>query len=352
MTSGAIGTTTYVCHGVALAFGHPFDFTGPSALGANGASAVAIVDDSVRGSYKLANIGAPFGKVDQDRMAGIRATLGSVPSQIPVTSTVTNGDNGVGRAGETAVTTSDWIPEHHGKPHLRKPAGRLRCRGCRRVADVHVGHGKACERGSMDVRVHRPVCLGGNIPYASVDEFYGQLYSIFNNPYEAITFDSVTVKGTIDSTVDRYAVGTVLVSKNGGPFKERSNLTVKPGDTLRFRITVTNLAGVSTQKWLSLVVPNTPTDSGALYLGSVTGSNPYSGTMASRSTGLAADAATTVSTFLTYLAAMQAVPRYDALLAYVLVPSDSSYSGTIAAQASKILDKVVTGGTYIPLVIQ
>ncbi len=41
----ATGTTTYVCGGKAVAFGHEFLFTGPTVIGATRARVLRIVDD-------------------------------------------------------------------------------------------------------------------------------------------------------------------------------------------------------------------------------------------------------------------------------------------------------------------
>ena len=72
---GGVGTTTYVCDGQALAFGHPMLFSGRTSLGAGSADAIAIVPDAL-GPYKLANVTSPVGTLDQDRLAGIRAVDG------------------------------------------------------------------------------------------------------------------------------------------------------------------------------------------------------------------------------------------------------------------------------------
>ncbi len=90
ITAAGIGTTTAVCGSQALAFGHPFTWSGRSRLSAHGADAVRIVKDPVFGGYKLANPTAPVGRVTQDRFAGLRAVLGgrSVPATTPVTSRV------------------------------------------------------------------------------------------------------------------------------------------------------------------------------------------------------------------------------------------------------------------------
>ena len=77
-TAAGIGTTTYVCDGAALAFGHPMLFSGRAMMGAHDASALAIVP-GVNQAFKLANVTEPFGTVDQDRLAAIRADHSAPP---------------------------------------------------------------------------------------------------------------------------------------------------------------------------------------------------------------------------------------------------------------------------------
>ena len=57
ITAAGVGTTTLVCGGKAVAFGHPFNFDGPTALSAHTADAILIQDDPLGAPFKLANIG-------------------------------------------------------------------------------------------------------------------------------------------------------------------------------------------------------------------------------------------------------------------------------------------------------
>lgn len=89
---GAVGTVTAICGNDVWAFGHPMDFAGATTLGMANASAALIVPDAtgIMGSYKqVRSTGAPVGTITQDRLAGIKGTLGAVPGY-PVTLTVRN----------------------------------------------------------------------------------------------------------------------------------------------------------------------------------------------------------------------------------------------------------------------
>lgn len=92
LVAGAIGTVTAVCGDTVYAFGHPMDFEGRTTLLMANASTALIVPDGTGlvGSYKqVSAFGAPVGMVTQDRLAGIRGTVGDVTGT-PISLTVQN----------------------------------------------------------------------------------------------------------------------------------------------------------------------------------------------------------------------------------------------------------------------
>ena len=99
LTVAATGTTTYVCGGKAVAFGHPFLFTGPAVIGATRARVLGIVDDPTLGPFKYATLTEPVGIVDSDRFSAIRARFGAEIPTIPVTQDTTALDTGNQRLG-------------------------------------------------------------------------------------------------------------------------------------------------------------------------------------------------------------------------------------------------------------
>ncbi len=110
ITVAGIGTTTLVCDGQAVAFGHPFNWTGDTTMAARAASTITIVADPVFGSYKLANVAESVGTLTQDRLAGIVASLGPGPVGSPVTSTVTDLDTGRTRSGRSEAVFPEFLP--------------------------------------------------------------------------------------------------------------------------------------------------------------------------------------------------------------------------------------------------
>ncbi|HXV34002.1 MAG TPA: hypothetical protein VD769_08335 [Gaiellaceae bacterium] len=110
VTVAGIGTTTFVCDGQAVAFGHPFNWTGDTRMAIRAADTITIVKDPILGSYKLANVAESLGTLTQDRLAGIVGTLGDAPATSPITSTVTDLDLGRTRSGTSEAVFPGFLP--------------------------------------------------------------------------------------------------------------------------------------------------------------------------------------------------------------------------------------------------
>ncbi len=83
LVSGSIGTVTAICGSTVYAFGHPMTYSGAASMQMSNVSTALIVPDSTgaSSSYKqVSAFGEPLGMITQDRMFGIRGTIGSVRS--------------------------------------------------------------------------------------------------------------------------------------------------------------------------------------------------------------------------------------------------------------------------------
>lgn len=110
VTAAGIGTTTFTCFGQAVAFGHPFTWTGETTLAARAADAITIQPDPAFSPFKLANVAENAGIVREDRLAGIRADLGDGPATVPVHTVVTDLDRGKTRDGESDAVLEEFVP--------------------------------------------------------------------------------------------------------------------------------------------------------------------------------------------------------------------------------------------------
>jgi hypothetical protein len=237
VTLAAIGTTTAVCGNSALAFGHPMDFTGAVSFGANDASSLAIVDDNTFGSFKMANVGGSFGKVEQDRLAGLRARLGAGPKTVPVTTTIRSLDNGAKRTGTTQVAAPDYLALATVYGIWANYAttwdefGRGLATSSWTITGVRAGGKKfAVSRSNIWSDLGDPT----NGPAFEAADAVGALTS---NEYEPVTITGVTFNSDVSSAYQQLRITKMAVSVNGGKWTSPKTLRVKAGATIKVRTT-------------------------------------------------------------------------------------------------------------------
>ncbi len=256
VTVGAIGTTTAVCGSKALAFGHPFAFAGPVQFGANGGNALTIVEDSVFGSYKLANVVGSYGLVDQDRLAGLRADLNRTPKTVRIATTVRNSDTGRSRTGTTRVVDKEFSSEIA----LFSALGNVDS-----VFD-EIGDGTAVSYWTIKGRAGgEPFTVSRSNRWASrydvavapALEMASALDTLQASDPAGVTIDDVAMSATLSTAFQQYHVSGVKVSVNGGKFRTRSSLKVKPGARLRIRVDLSRFRSnaVAARTTLAVRVP-------------------------------------------------------------------------------------------------
>ncbi len=273
LTAAGIGTTTYVCDGQALAFGHPLLFSGRTSLGANDANALAVVDDPTFGPYKLAAVGELFGTLDQDRLAGIRAELGVAPTTIPVTSDVRSLDHGSQRHGRTDVADSRFVPDiaaFHLLGNLDAVGDRIGG-GSSRLK--WVVRGERADGDPFILRRANRYASQGDITFESIFELFEQLATIEANPFEKITFTDVDLEAALTEDYQAYSISAVKVSKNGGAFRPRESLRARPGDELVVRAILRQYRGERLRVDLPLTVPDSAIGEGFLEVTGGSGSD-------------------------------------------------------------------------------
>lgn len=240
VTAAGIGTTTMVCNGKALAFGHPFSFEGKTFLGANHADTITIVEDPIFGSYKLANVGPLVGVVDQDRLAAIRADLSKGPVLIPITSTVTAQNTNQSRDGKTEVVESEVLP-FLAFQHLVLNIDSVFDQytgGSAALSWTITGEGETT--GPFTLTRNNLYADEFDISFLSSFELLGNLFTLLGNDFEEVKFTGVDVDATVKEDVELYRIHDVLVSLNGGDYLERRRLRAKPGDVVGMQVVLTN----------------------------------------------------------------------------------------------------------------
>jgi hypothetical protein len=240
VTAAGIGTTTLVCAGKALAFGHPFSFEGKTFLGANHADAITVVEDPIFGSYKLATVEALVGVVDQDRLAGIRADLGEGPVLIPVTSSVNALNTNLSREGRTDVVESEFLP-FLALEHLIANMDSVFDQysgGSSTLSWTITGNGETT--GPFTLNRSNVYASEYDISFESAFEILGNLFTLLGNDFEEVEFTGVDIDATVKEEVELYRIHDVLVSLNGGDYLERRRLRARPGDTIGMQVVLLN----------------------------------------------------------------------------------------------------------------
>jgi SpoIVB peptidase S55 len=351
VTAAAVGTTTAVCGNQALAFGHPFLFVGPSGYGANDATALTVVRDDTFGAFKLATLGAPFGTIDQDRLAAVRTALGTVAATTPVTTTITAVEQGRTRTGQTRVTDDRFLPG------LAFPAVLA---SIDTVFD-EIGDGTATT--SWTIRGTRAggaaFQLSRSDRWASpfdvaIDPAFDlalTLDSLLLNPYERVGIDAVVFGSEVSTVFRQLRIADARVSVDGGPFLRPEQLVVRPGALLRVRAVLAPFQSTTTQTvQLAVRVPaGTAGRFGALQLlgSSPGGIGAEDSACLLESQGCAAAAAR--ESLDTLLAQIRSRPRGDDLRLVLTLESPTGSGAGTTRSAVRRLDQVVTGSRFFPV---
>lgn len=337
ITAAGIGTTTMVCNGKALAFGHPFAFEGQTFLGANHAEAITIVEDPVFGSYKLANVGPMVGVVDQDRLAAIRANLSEGPVLIPVTSTVTAQDTNQSREGRTLVVESEVLPFlafEHMVLNVDSVFDQF-SGGSATLSWTITGEGETT--GPFTLTRSNLYADEFDISFTSAGEMLGNLFTILGNDFEEVEFTGVDVDATVKEDVELYRIHDVLVSLNGGDYLERRRLKARPGDLIGMQVVLTNFE--ETEERIVEVAITLPEKTRGESVIEITGGSAGGPGEECFFFGENCESTEEVDTLSALITALEDAPHNNELLARLRGGRKSK----VRAQDSEVLEQVVSG---------
>ncbi|WP_170177550.1 SpoIVB peptidase S55 domain-containing protein [Thermomonospora umbrina] len=242
VTWGAIGTTTAVCDGRALAFGHPYftDFFGspmpggPVRLTAVTGDAVAVVPDSSYGAFKLANFGGIAGTLTQDRGAGVAARLGAGPASTPIRAKATA--DGTTRTGLTHVNRTVDVPD--------LAASQL-------WSSLDGARDQITAGTSLTSWKVRGVAAGKPFEFTVANRFADRsdatleagvdiatkLAVLADNPYTAVRFTGLELVASANGSYGQYTLRGMQVKQGGKwvPFKLDRGVRAAAGKTLTLR---------------------------------------------------------------------------------------------------------------------
>ncbi|GAB2882608.1 hypothetical protein [Nocardioides pacificus] len=236
ITAAGVGTATAVCGDTVLAFGHPMTYGGPSSMSLHGARAITIQSDPTFSSFKVANIGAPIGTIDQDRMAGLRGHLGATPGAVPVTSSAVEGTESFG--GTTHVTVPEMVTEMALTTMVAAQDRVLDRSG--KGAGVVTWTVTGLRRNGTPFTLTRTdrYADAADISSAPAMALAQQLMAIVENEFEEVTITSVTTRSRLDERFASWRLGRVEQRIAGvwTPLATSGPVRLRPGGTKVVRV--------------------------------------------------------------------------------------------------------------------
>ncbi len=353
VTIAGVGTATTACPGEGIAFGHPFFGAGETRLSALTADALAIVDDRTFGSFKLANLGASYGTVTQDRTAGLLIDTTATPATVPITSDV-GADTGARRQGRTDVVDPELVPDlsaFHLLANLDVVGDRIGPGSSTLVSTIT---GIAGDGTPFAYTRDNVFASPFDIAVDTIQEYLTDAFTI-TGVDPAATITGVDFAATVSDEVARYLVTEVRVGVDGRrPEVPAGPVVADPGSTLVVEADLDPGDGSGTlTRTLEVVVPMDRAGSGQLIVrggsGNAFGLSPCffdpSACAAEADQGLPA-----------LLDELSQRARNDELTATLELPvaggpqpEDPPVEPVVAGEA---LDRVVAGERFVEIVVE
>lgn len=260
ITAAGVGTVTAVCNGTVIGFGHPLLYAGATRLGLHGASAVEIIGD-VFGSYKLANVGAPLGTIDQDRLAAVSGRLGPTPPTTAITSVITNLDEDRTTTGRTDVVLEELVADvmmMHGWVNFDLLAfDDPFVAGTAEVSWTI--NGVDGDGGAWSVTRENRHASRGDLSSAALWELVETLWTIDANPFTDVRMTSVGYTANASTPYDAYELLAEDLPVDGV-------IELEPGTTLEIDVPMRRFRSEVETVTVRLEVPSDAAGAGELVL--------------------------------------------------------------------------------------
>jgi SpoIVB peptidase S55 len=243
VTIAGVGTTSYVCDERAVAFGHPFFFTGATSAAASVADALTIVTGDLFGPFKLATVGGPVGILDQDRLGGVRTLLGLTPGTTPIQSRFTSLDTGRERAGQTDAVVDDFLADLTFLHTLGNVDSVLDAigKGSARLEWTITGSDEDGDPWSLA----RQDILASewDISFDASVQLADEVFAIGQFQDEGVTVDGIEISGDVEQTLKLLRIKKVLVKRAGKFVPLGSEITARPGQLVKFEVVLRSIPG-------------------------------------------------------------------------------------------------------------
>lgn len=238
LTAAGSGTTTDVCDGMALAFGHPFIWEGRTAVSMHPAETIVIQPDGGF-SFHIVNPGGVVGTVDQDRLTGVRARFSDGPDPTVASSDVASVTTGAERTGRTWINRDRDVPDlasFHLLTNLDTVFDKI---GEGRTKLTWTATGTSGSGKPWKLRRTNRFANRFDASFESIFEMLEWLYILEDNRFTDVEFDHVQMTAKANESFQRLKLGTVRVAVNAGRYRKISAITrlrVRPGDVIKVRV--------------------------------------------------------------------------------------------------------------------
>lgn len=248
----ALGTATSVCGTAVVGFGHPAAYLGKTTFAMHPADAIYIQEDTLGGSFKVANIADPVGTITDDHLAGITGTTASLPTTFPVTDTATYGTKS--RTGVSHVSMKRWAAS----TTYYQLAGNQD-----RILDGYIPGSEELSWVIKGTSPKGPFTIDMSDRYVSeFDINDAASWTVpdlvyFLTSFKGVTLSEVTMDGTIADDTSTLMVKE-LQYKQGPSWvtvKPRGRVFATAGTTLKLRVVVEDEAGATQQVPVSVAIP-------------------------------------------------------------------------------------------------
>ena len=256
LTAAAVGTATLVCRGTVVGFGHPLRFAGRSSYSMHPASAVYVQEDPTLTPYKIANLGGVAGKVNRDRLTGIRGRFGAGPDTTPVVSTLT-GPGGTSRTGKTLIADKQLTPDLAAFHVLRNADLVLRAVGPGSAATTLTVTGTRAGGAPFTLTRSTQVADEFDIAFALAFDVYRVLDRLQRQPFEQVRISSIGLTGSLSDQFRQLRVTSVAVKQGSSyvPLSQERPATARAGQKLPVRVTLAPYQRVGADRVVDLALP-------------------------------------------------------------------------------------------------
>lgn len=236
-----IGTATMVCGKEVVGFGHPMMWDGPTGLSLHPADAIYIQEDPLGAGFKVANLGAPVGTIDQDRMAGISGFVGTRPRVGTITSHVTSETRE--RTGQSFVNRPEWMPDV-ALSHVLSNEDRIFDGVSQGSGSVsYVVQGRRGDGRPFAVTRSDVFASERDLTWETVWDLYLALWQLESNRTEDLTITSVQTDSDLSHDLVVSSIEKVSMKRGGTWVPMGRRLVLQAGETAMFKVKLVTTGG-------------------------------------------------------------------------------------------------------------